>query len=140
MPVVHLANAVRTDMMTAFAEAIDADTNPGEIRIYDGSMPANAETAISGQTLLATLTFSSPPQSGVSNGVLTFDDITEDSEADASGTATWARIVDGDGATIADVNVGTSDATLILNTTSIVQGGPVRITSGTMTLPSGVAS
>jgi len=103
--------------------------------VYTASQPANANTAVSGQTLLATLTFSDPAGAGAASGVLTFSAITEDSSADDSGTAAWARIADSAGNTIFDCDVGTSSATLILNTTTVVAGGVVRITSGTITIP-----
>jgi 5-hydroxyisourate hydrolase-like protein (transthyretin family) len=60
--------------------------------------------------------------------------ITQDSSADATGTATWARIVKSDGTThILDCSVGTSAADIILNTTSIVAGAAVAVTSAVLT-------
>jgi hypothetical protein len=67
--------------------------------------------------------------------VLTFSAITQDTSADATGTATWARIADSTGATVFDCDVGTSGATLNLNTTSIVAGGPIQVSSFTLTDP-----
>jgi len=69
--------------------------------------------------------------------VLTFSTFTEDSSADATGTATWARIEDSDGVWVMDMDVGTSvpdpAPELIMNTTSITAGGPIRIDSGSLT-------
>jgi len=63
--------------------------------------------------------------------------ITQDSAADATGTATWARIADSTGATVFDVDVTVTGAggTLQFNTTSFVIGGPVLISAFTITVP-----
>lgn len=115
-----------------------AQANSGTIKIYTGTIPSNPETAVSGQTLLGTLTFSSTAfGSGTTAhpSVVTANAITQDSSADATGTAAWARILASDGTTVlADVDVGTSGATINLNTTSIVAGGPISITSFTVSL------
>ena len=58
-----------------------------------------------------------------------------DSSANATGTATWFRVVTSGGTFVIDGNVGTSGSDLNLNTTSIVIGGPVQITSFTITAP-----
>jgi len=109
----------------------------GTIKIYDGSQPADADTALSGQTLLAELTFADPSAPAAVNGLLTFNAIVEDSSADATGTATWARIEDSNSNTIFDCDVGTSGATINLNSVAIVISGPVSITSFTVTVPAG---
>ena len=67
-------------------------------------------------------------------GVLTLNAITQDSSANATGTATWFRIVKADGTThVMDGNVGTSGSDLNLTTTSIVSGQPVSVTSFVIT-------
>lgn len=104
------------------------------VKIYDGTAPADANTALSGNTLLATLTCSSTLAPAASGGVLTLSSITQDSAADASGTATFYRWYKSDGTTvIKQGSVGTSGADLNLNTVSIVVGGPVSVTSWTVT-------
>lgn len=101
------------------------------LRIYDGTRPATGGTATN---KLAELTCNATFAPGASGGVLTLNAITNDSSADATGTATWFRIVKSDGTTfVLDGNVGTSGSDLNLNTTSIVIGGPVAVTSFTIT-------
>lgn len=102
------------------------------LRIYDGTRPATGGTAT---TLLAELTCSASAfAAAASGGVLTLNSITQDSSANATGTATWFRIVKSDGTThIMDGNVGTSGADLNLSTTSIVSGQPVSVSSFTIT-------
>ena len=67
------------------------------------------------------------------SGVLTLNTITQDSSANATGTATWFRIVDSGATFILDGDVGTSGSDLNLTTTSIVATQPVSVTSATIT-------
>lgn len=105
--------------------------NAGLLRIYDGSRPATGGTAT---TLLAELTLGSPFAAGAAAGVLTANAITGDTSANATGTATWFRIVKSDGTThVLDGSVGTSGQDLNLTSTSIVATEPVNVTSLTIT-------
>jgi hypothetical protein len=130
---VRVTAALRNARLDAIKTAIDAGAGAGTIKIYTGTQPANADAGLSGNTLLGTLTFTDPSAPGAASGVLTFSAITQDTAADATGTATWARIADSTGATVFDCDVGTSGATINLNTTSIVTGGPIQISSFTLT-------
>ncbi len=119
--------------------AIDAGT-AAIIEIYDGSKPADADTAISGPTKLATLTMSSTAFGSVSDAapgaIMTAATITGDASADATGTATWFRLLtQGGGTTILDGTVGTSGCDLNLNTAAIVITATVDITSMTIAQP-----
>lgn len=101
------------------------------LRIYDGSRPATGGAAT---TLLTELTCNATFAAAAASGVLTLNAITQDSSANATGTATWFRIVKADGTTfVLDGNVGTSGSDLNLTTTSIVATQPVSITSFTIT-------
>lgn len=102
----------------------------GKIRIYSGTRPATGGTAT---TLLAELACSATFAPAAASGVLTLNAITQDSSADATGTAAWFRILTSANAAVIDGNVGTSGSDLNLNTTSIVTGGPVAISSFTIT-------
>ena len=125
---VGFATAVRNarlDAITTFAGA------NAKLRIYNGTRPATGGTAT---TLLAELTCGSSLAAAAAGGVLTFNAITSDTSADATGTATWARIVKSDGTThVLDCSVGTSGADINLNTTSIVSGASVAVTSAAIT-------
>jgi len=128
---IGLSTTARNARLTALITAIDAGSGPGVLSIYSGTRPATGGTAT---TLLAELTLSDPCGT-VSGGVLTFNAITQDSSANASGTASWARIADSDAAFVLDLGVGTagSGMEIILNTTTIVAGGPVGMTSASLT-------
>jgi hypothetical protein len=105
----------------------------GLIRVYTGALPANVAAAASG-TLLGTLTCSATLGT-VSGGVLTFSAVTQDSSADATGTAGYFRLTTSGGTAVAQGDVGTSGADMNLNTVSIVAGGPISVTSATITAP-----
>lgn len=127
-----MALAFATSLRTARVDAITTFAGNGALlRIYDGTRPATGGSAT---TLLAELTCGTPFAAGASSGVLTLGSITQDSSANATGTATWFRIVKSDGTThVLDGNVGTSGSDLNLTTTSITSGQPVQVTSFTIT-------
>jgi hypothetical protein len=120
--------------VSAAADAVCPLLNSGKLRIYSGTQPATADTAITTQTLLAELTFNTTAFGAASNGVATANAITADSSADNTGTATWFRALKSDGTTaVLDGSVGTSSADLILNSVSISAGAQVSVTSFTYT-------
>lgn len=101
------------------------------IRLYDGTQPANANTAISTQTLIVSLVVSGSFGTD-SNGSITLGTVTNGT-AVASSTATFFRIVKSDGTTVVmDGSVGTSGADMNLNSTTISSGQIVAITAGTI--------
>lgn len=132
-----LTPAARSAMALALIAKLDAETGPCTIEFYDntGAIPALPSTAITNQVKLGTLTCSDPVATET-DGVITFGAITQDSAADASGTAAWARIKDGAGAGVIDVDVSNGAGTGIikLNTVTIVAGGPIAGTGLTLTI------
>lgn len=124
----QLANAT----VNGQANNLAARLNSGFMRLYDGVQAANADTALGSQVLLSELIFSATAAPAAVNGLLTFNAITSDASANATGTATWARLFSSDGTTVVmDISVGVSSANLILNSVSIVIGGTVSVTSFT---------
>lgn len=111
----------------------------GTIKIYDGTQPADANTAVSTQNLLGTLTFSADAFADAIAGVSTANVITEESNASA-GTASWARIESGTPATVFDCDVGEAadNATITLNSKIIGVDGTIEITAFELTHPDGV--
>jgi len=101
------------------------------IRLYDGTQPANANTAISTQTLLVSLTVAGSFGTD-SNGTITLGSVTSGT-AVASGTASFFRIVKSDGTTVVmDGSVSTSGADMNLNTTTVASSQTVSISAGTI--------
>lgn len=124
--------AVRNAMLLAIQTAIDAGVGAGKVRIYNGTRPATGGAAT---TLLAELTMSDPCSSGPSAGALALSAITQDSSADASGTATWFRIVDSANTFVFDGSItatgGGGDMEMI--TTTITATQPIQISSFVIT-------
>lgn len=120
---------------SALDAAFGSAQNSGLIRIYDGSQPAGPATAVSGQTLLATLTMNATAWAAASSGSKAAGAITS-GVAVATGTASWFRILDSTGVTAyADGSVGTSSADMILPTVSIVSGVTVSCSSLVVSVP-----
>ena len=114
------------------ADDLSARLNSGFLRIYDGTQPATADTAITTQVLLAELTFSATAAPAATNGLITFNAIGSDASANATGTASWYRCFASNGTTVVmDGSVGTSASNLVLNSTSIVSGGTVSVSAFT---------
>ena len=136
MAIIRFVNAVKNSALDTIKAAMDAGAGAATIKIYTGTQPTTAADAITTQTLLGTLTFSDPCGTSAS-GTLTMSAITQDSAADATGTATWARIADSTGATVCDVDVTATGGggTLQFNTTSFVINGPILISAFTITVP-----
>lgn len=120
------STALRNSRLDAIVTAIGTS---GLVRIYDGTRPATGGAAT---TLLAELPLSATAGT-VSAGVLTMNAITDDSSANASGTATWFRVTTSGGTAVIDGDVGTSGSDLNLNTVGLVALGAVAITSFTIT-------
>lgn len=127
----HMALALRNTAL----DSIDANFNSGKLRIYSGTQPATPDTALSGNTLLAELTFNATAFGSASGGVITANAITSDSSADATGTAAFFRCFASDGTTaLLDGTVGTATTDMTINTVSIVSGATVSCSAFTITL------
>lgn len=132
-----MSAAVSLSDVTANAQANAAAAllNSGTIQIFSGTQPVNANTALSGNTLLATLTLGSPAFGSAVAGLITANPITS-ANAVATGTATFARWYQSNGTTVVwDEQVGVTGAALNLNTISIVTGGSVNCTAYTHQVP-----
>ena len=127
----QLANAT----VNGQADNLSARLNSGYLRIYNGTQPATADTSIGAQVLLAELTFSATAAPAAVNGLITFNALTADSSANATGTPTWFRAVQSNGTTVVmDGSVGASGCNLNLSGLTggqIIIGGTVSISSFT---------
>lgn len=123
----------------AAVDLLDAGSGPGTVEIRTGSQPATANTAASG-TLLGTLTLSDPAfgnATTASPAVATASAITSDTTADATGTAGWFRGYDSAGTAVIDGSITATGGggDLTLDSTSIVAGGTIAMTSWTISHP-----
>lgn len=126
---ISLTTATRNAALDAITTAVGAS---GRFRIYDGTPPASANAALSGNNLLADLPCSATFAPAASGGVLTVNAITTTNAA-LSGTASFFRITTSGGAAVVQGSVGTSGQDLNLNTVSIVAAGPVAVSSVVLT-------
>jgi len=135
----YITSARAVAALDNFVDAFDAGSGAATIKIYGGTIPADADAALGGAPLLATLTMSDPAFGAAADiggsARATANAITEDSSADATGTATFFRCQTSDPTVVMQGGVGTSGEELNLNTTSIVANAAVSITSFTVTLP-----
>ena len=126
----------------AYLDSRASQYNSGYIRFYNGTRPATGDTALSGNTLLATCRFGSTAFPAASSRVLTANAITGDTSAAATGVPTFARLFKSDGTTVlCDCSVGISGAEMIISTPlgdgTITATGPVNVASYTVTFPVG---
>jgi hypothetical protein len=126
-------------LVDAQADLIATLLDDGYLRVYSGTQPANADTAVTDQTLLAEFRFASPSAPDAVNGVLTFSEIAA-SDVVATGTASWCRMLMSDGSTaVLDGSVGTADANLVLTATSLAAGSSLQIDSLSHTVAKSLA-
>lgn len=126
---ISIATAQRNAALDALTSAIGAS---GRLRMYDGTPPANANTALSGNNLLADLPLSATFAPAASGGVLTASAITTTNAA-LTGTASFFRLTTSGGAAVIQGSMGLSGQDLNMNTLSIVAGGPVAVSSLVLT-------
>lgn len=130
-----LTTALRSTIAQEIIAAMATGTaSTPMIEIYTGSVPATMGGSIS-DTLLAELAMTNAAATET-GGVITLDTITNDSSANATGTAGWARIIDRDGAEVIYLSVSATGGggELQFNTVSFTSGAPVAISSGTITV------
>jgi len=129
-----MALTIAVARKNAMLDAMLDSLNSGFLRIYSGTRPATPDTALSGNTLLAELTFGATAFAAATGGTKTANAIGADTSADATGTATFFRAFASNGTTaIVDGSVGTSGTDAIINSTSIVASTTVSCSSMVIT-------
>ena len=132
----RISTAARNAAADSVVDLLDGGAGAGYIEIRTGSQPATPNDAATG-TLLATLTLSDPAFGTASSGTATASAITDDTSADATGTAGWFRGYTSAGTAVIDGNITATGGggNMELNSVSIVAGGLVEVTSWTITMP-----
>lgn len=127
-----MAMSLNTALRTTRATTIATDAGSGAVlKFYTTARPATG-AAITGQTLLATVTFSGTLGTA-SSGVLTLNDPAAVFPV-ANGTTTWARLLKSDGTTfVADFDVGTSGSDINIGSTALTTAVSLDISGGTIT-------
>lgn len=106
------------------------------LQLYSGAQPANPDTAVGAQVLLAQLVCNATFAAAAAGGVLTLNAIAPGTGTAGAGTgttATWYRLLNATGPVAhADGTVGTAGADLNVNNTSIASGQTVTISPFTI--------
>lgn len=127
----QLSVSVRNARLDAIESTIGATA---ELRILDGTMPADCATADAG-TVLVTMTLPADWMAAAASGSKAKAGTWEDTSADATGTAQYFRIYESTGTTChlqgTAGQVGTED--LVLDNSSINATQQVTITTFTLT-------
>lgn len=135
-----ISNAAAIAMCNALVDLLDAGSGAGYIEIRTGAPPTNVDDAATG-TLLATLALNDPAFGNAADdnpgAIATANSITDDSSADATGTAGWFRAYDSDDTPIIQGTAGESGDTpdLVLDNKDINAGQTVSVTSWTVNMP-----
>jgi len=141
-----IANTVAIDMCDTAVDSVDAGTSnaQGKLVIYDGTAPTAPDTALSGNTVLAELDLSNPAFGNATDAApgatATANAISDDTDANNTGTATFFRLLDRDdtpkiqGAVRESADPDNGEE-LVLNAKDIVAGAKVEVTSLTITMP-----
>lgn len=120
---------LRNSRLAAITSAIGSN---GLLRVYSGTKPAVGGTET---TILAELALSATAAPAASGGVLTFNAVSNDASANASGTPTWARLCTSAGAAVVDMTAGVGSGDLSFDqaivSTGIVSVSSIVITDGT---------
>lgn len=134
------ALATRNAILDTIAAQVDAGATAGQIIVYSGTMPTDVDTALAGNTVLATFTCADPAFVRT-DGTLTLDaDPDLSATGAAAGEATFARVTDSAGNVVAQGTVtDTVDGTghFLIDSTTIEVGQTLALTAGTITLTNG---
>jgi hypothetical protein len=125
---------LKTNRMQLVADLIAGKTQASSTGTATAGQLVIGTAALSGATgVLATIALPTTPLT-VSGAVATLQGVPLSVTASATGTAALAEFRNNGGSTVVSgLTVGTSASDIILGTTSIVSGGTVTITSGTIT-------
>lgn len=101
------ALSVISDRLQALTRALDADPAlPGKLVIYDGPRPSSGDNPDPVSSVLATCVFPRPSLDSVTTFTLRLRQPLP-TMVQTTGLATWARLTDGAGRFVADLDVGT---------------------------------
>lgn len=115
----------RLAMIQAFSEFMDNGSQNATVIFYEGVQPASPAVAVDSNNALVTLVF---PEPCIKETTPTYVELhpTDTGSVIKTGTATWARIFNGAGEVVADLDVGTD---ISLANTNLVLGGTLGIQS-----------
>lgn len=133
---------INNDFAIMLADAAVDVFDGGELAVYSGTRPANADTAIGAQVKLVDFVMGTPAFGAAVNagagGTATAEDVAAVT-ALATGTATFFRLTNVAGTRTIDGTVTdtTGAGDLKLSSTSVISGIDVTVVSLTVTMPRG---
>ena len=137
---ISISNATAMAACNAVADSADVGVAASTLVIYSGAVPASADTALGAQVALVTFALPDPAfgdAADLNPGAIATANAIASVQADATGTATFFRIIDGDGAARIQGSVtdtgGNGD--LKLSSTAIIMDIDVTVVSLTITMP-----
>jgi hypothetical protein len=143
----NIGIAAAKDALDAVVDRLDVGTAANaRLRIYSGAQPDSPDDVVGTGTLLAEIDLGTADVFGdATTGIGGEDDTATataidilpktQTSATAPGTAAWFRAVDKDATAVIDGSVGTADADLILDNTSIAAEQEVKLNSWKVKLP-----
>lgn len=138
-----ISNVAAIAACNAIVDLLDGGAGAATIEIRTGGAPAGGPDAAATGTLLATLTCTDPAFGNASDaapgGQATAAAITDDSSADAAGTAGWFRAMDSDSTPIidGDITLTSGGGDMEMDNTDIAIGQVISISAWTATMPEG---
>lgn len=134
---IRLPVASRNATADAIADAVDAGSGAGLVRVYTGSQPASADLAATG-TLLAEFELNDPAFGAATAGAASLSVSPAVSTTGlAAGDAGWFRLLDSTETTVMDGSVTATGGggDLIMSTVTVSIGLTLQLSSGTITMP-----
>lgn len=136
-----ISNLVARDFLIALATAADVGTG-AVLKVYNGNVPTNADTALNNNTLLAELSmgstaFQAPNTANPGNDAqMPATGISDDTAANAAGTPTFCRIETSGGVVVCQLTAGlTGTQNEVIFASAISLNATVSISSLTITQP-----
>ena len=132
-----MALQLDTDIRNDLLDGIDSVFNSGTLKIYTTPQPADADTAIAAQTLLATIDIDADSFNAAAAGAKTKQGTWSELSAIATGTASWFRMANGADSRRIDGNITITagGGVLELDSLSITAAQVVTITTFTLNMP-----
>lgn len=132
---ITFSTLVRNARLRAVAVALDTGLEGAALQVYSGVRPA-AGAPPGEAVLLITVRFPKPCWTSVDGGRLVFAPLPE-TLSSRSGTPSWARLLDGDGRFVADLDAGLPDsgADLVIDPVPIYAGGAVSFSLAELVEP-----
>lgn len=137
--ITNAAAIAAVDAVAALVDAGSADAN-GDLKIYSGTIPADADAALGGAVLLTTNEMSNPAYAGgidANPGGRAVANAISDSTIAVAGTASFFRVTDRDNGAVyqGTITVLSGGGDIELNSVNLQLGATLSITSLSITQP-----